>query len=254
MMGRRGATTLRIPFCPAERARIVSETAQGVYVEPNRDRTVRAYFVNEWLPTKAGKKPSTQRCYRDELVQFLDAYGHFPLQAVDAPHLEKLKRDMLSGKLRRVGKAGEPLSPRSVNLMLTVAGMALEVAVKRGLIARNAADIVDRVESDPDAGADRGEWQAADAVRFLRSVTGERLYAAYILSLLGLRRGEVTGLRWPDIDLTGEQAEVRGSNPRARRASRSSTTASRLPARSTSTRRTAKVAAGRHICRRRSCW
>ncbi len=166
-----------------ERARIISEYAKGTYVKPNRKLTVRAYF-EEWLTTKSGKKPTTQRCYRDALVQLLDEYGRLPLQGLDAPHLERLKRDMLSGKLRRVGKRGSPLSPRSVNLMLTVVTMALKVAVKRG-------------------------WQAADAVAFLRSVREDRLYAAFLLSLLGLRRGEVLGLRWVDVDLTGALARER---------------------------------------------
>src|SRR5205814_6392395 len=111
----------------AERARIISECHKGVYVRPNRKLTVREYFT-EWLGTKQGKKPSTVACYEHALVQLLDEYGELPLQRLDTPHLESLKRRMLSGELRRVGTAGEPLSPRSVNLMLTVVTMALKTA------------------------------------------------------------------------------------------------------------------------------
>jgi integrase len=45
---------------------------------------------------------------------------------------------------------------------------------------------------------------------FLRSVRDDRLYPAFLCSMLGLRRGEVCGLRWPDVDLTGERARERG--------------------------------------------
>jgi integrase len=93
--------------------------------------------------------------------------------------------------------------------MLTALGGALAAAVKRGLVVRDVADNVERVEADPDAGADRGEWEAAEAVTFLRSVRDDRLYAPFILSMLGLRRGEVCGLRWDHIDLTGERARER---------------------------------------------
>jgi len=49
--------------------------------------------------------------------------------------------------------------------------------------------------------SDRGAWQTADAVTFLRSVQQDRLNAAWLLSMLGLRRGEVLGLRWQDVGL-----------------------------------------------------
>jgi integrase len=43
----------------------------------------------------------------------------------------------------------------------------------------------------------------------LRAATGTRLYARYVLALcLGLRRGELLGLRWEDIDLDSEKLEV----------------------------------------------
>ncbi|WP_020577025.1 site-specific integrase [Actinopolymorpha alba] len=58
-------------------------------------------------------------------------------------------------------------------------------------------------------GADRGAWQTGDATTFLRFVREDRLYAAWLLSLFGMQRGEVLGLRWSDVDLTGDQASAR---------------------------------------------
>lgn len=60
-----------------------------------------------------------------------------------------------------------------------------------------------------DRNAERGAWQAAEVVAFLRSVREHRLYGALVLSALGLRRGEVCGLRLEHVDLTGDQAEAR---------------------------------------------
>jgi integrase len=193
----------------AERARIIAETAAGTYVRPNRSLTV-ADYLSEWLDAKAtSRKPTTARFYADALRPVIDRHGRLPLQALDVPHLAALRRDMLSGALRRRGRAGAPLSPRAVNATLGAVSTALRSAVKRGLVARNVAEFVDRVPADDAAGDDRGAWQAADAVTFLRSTRGDRLHAAYLLSLLGLRRGEVLGLRWADVDLTGEQAKAR---------------------------------------------
>ena len=192
----------------AERARIIAERAAGTYVQRDRNLTVRAYF-DEWLESKSTKKPTTVDGYRTALVAFLDEYGHLPLQDLDVPHLVSLRARMLSGELRRTGKKDTPLSARTVNYALTTITMALGAAMKRGLIARNVGEQVDRVDKDPDAGADRRTWQTPQVRTFLRAAAKDRLHAAFLLSALGLRRGEVTGLRWDDVDLTGRVAEAR---------------------------------------------
>src|SRR5205807_1100378 len=117
------------------------------------------------------------------------------LQELNERHLEALIGDMRSGAARRRGAKGKPLSARSINAMLTALSTALGVAVKRQLVVRN---IVETVERDRRPPARRKPWEVADAVRFLRFAQADRLYAAWLLSLLGLRRGEVLGLRWCD--------------------------------------------------------
>ncbi len=45
-------------------------------------------------------------------------------------------------------------------------------------------------------------WTVEEAVRFLTAARGDRLYAAWLVALsCGLRRGELAGLRWRDLDL-----------------------------------------------------
>ena len=186
----------------AERGRMISERAKGTLVQSTRI-TVEEWCI-DWLATKASKKASTRSCYAEALRPVIDCYGSLKLRDLDVPHVEDLKTRMLSGELRRWGGTG-PLSPRTVNLMLVVLGMALKAAMRRQrpLVAVNVAELVDRVPADADAGDDRAAWQTADAVAFLRHVRRNRLYAAYLLSLLGLRRAEVIGLRWEDLDLDG---------------------------------------------------
>lgn len=49
-------------------------------------------------------------------------------------------------------------------------------------------------------------WNAREAIAFLRSARTHRLYAACVLVLvLGLRRSEVLGLRWQDVDFDQRQ-------------------------------------------------
>ncbi len=45
-------------------------------------------------------------------------------------------------------------------------------------------------------------WNTDEVARFLKAAQGDRYYAAYLLAVgAGLRRGEILGLRWHDIDL-----------------------------------------------------
>jgi integrase len=89
-------------------------------------------------------------------------------------------------------------SVRKVQVMRTVLSAALTRAVREELISRNVARLVELPEWRP--GTVR-PWTADEARRFLAACKPDPLYVAFVLLLLyGLRRGEVLGLRWQDID------------------------------------------------------
>jgi integrase len=53
-------------------------------------------------------------------------------------------------------------------------------------------------------------WTAAEARAFLDAAADEKLYPAFVLLLMyGLRRGEVLGLRWRDIDQADSEIRIR---------------------------------------------
>ena len=75
------------------------------------------------------------------------------------------------------------------------------MAVAEGKIARNPARLV---RPPKHVQHERQPWSAAEVKTFLAPASADRLHAAWRLSLYGLRRGEVLGLRWADIDLPGQ--------------------------------------------------
>ena len=79
------------------------------------------------------------------------------------------------------------------------------MAVAEGKIARNPAQLV---RPPKHVQREREPWSAADVKTFLAAASADRLHAAWRLSLYGLRRGEVLGLRWADIDLPGKTLTV----------------------------------------------
>ena len=82
---------------------------------------------------------------------------------------------------------------------------ALDAAVLEGKLVRNVARLVKPPEHTP---RERDTWSKAEVRKFLAKGSSDRLYVAWRLSLYGLRRGEVLGLRWSDIDLRARTLTV----------------------------------------------
>jgi integrase len=89
---------------------------------------------------------------------------------------------------------------------LTLLRSVLEDAVRQGTLSRNVAKMVERPSQ---ARHEMRTWTAEQAATFLEAVASDRLGAAFMLSLYGLRRGEVLGLRWSDVDLDARTITIR---------------------------------------------
>lgn len=104
-------------------------------------------------------------------------------------------------------KLSSGLSPRTVQFLRAILRRALGQALKWGLVTRNVATLVDPPR------VIRPEFRCLspeEAGQFLRAVRGDRLEALYATTLaLGLRQGEVLGLRWADVDLDKRTLRVR---------------------------------------------
>jgi integrase len=108
-------------------------------------------------------------------------------------------------------------SPRTVKDVRGVLRSALSAAIRDELIERNVAELV----TVPRQRKRRIlPWTSEEARRFLESARsdGDSMYAAYVLVVvLGLRKGEVLGLRWAAIDLIARELVVDHQLQRVRR-------------------------------------
>lgn len=168
----------------------LSERDEGVVTKPTK-LTVAAY-LNHWMDTicEHGLKPTTLNTYRWIVEKHLKpALGKTLLSKLQPAQVQSLYHDSLKRKLN-------PLTVRSIHAVLH---KALSVAKRQGMLAVNACDHVERPKVKIRRVTILNQEQGR---RFLQAAEGDRLYAMYVVTLyLGLRLGEVTGLRWHDIDL-----------------------------------------------------
>ena len=192
----------------AERARIeiLSRLDHGTYVSPDR-RTVGSYLEGDWLPAvKARLKASTWDSYsRNIRLHISPKLGPIPLQALTATSLNEFYASLIS-EGRRDGNGG--LAPKTVRYLHGIIRKALADAARWNLLQRNVAD-----QADPPAirstAPEMTTWTADELTRFLDFVSNDRLYAAWVIAATtGLRRGELLGLRWIDIDLDASRLSV----------------------------------------------
>ena len=189
----------------AELSRVRHETGQGTYVKPSKE-TVNAYLDGYLKGATRGRRASTTRNYRDAFRPVRERLGERPLQSLTKADIEGLMDWMLTFGRRRGGKPGTGLSGRTARLTLGRLTAALEMAVLEGKLVRNVAKLVTPPEHTP---RERDTWSKAEVRKFLAAASRDRLHAAWRLSLYGLRRGEVLGLRWSDIDLKAKTLTVR---------------------------------------------
>lgn len=100
-----------------------------------------------------------------------------------------------------------PLGPLTMRRIHNVLSGALKSAVKGGLIPRNPAPDAEL----PDAVQPKVKvWTAEQLGAFLDAIEGQRLYALYHLAAFaGMRRGELCGISWDDVDLDAGRIIVR---------------------------------------------
>ena len=192
----------------AARAKIVHDLYRGLYVEP-RAMHLSEWVVEHWLPSvRTRVKPSTYDSYERNLrLHVLPRLGNRALQQLTPSMLNRLYGDLLAeGHLKEPGG----LSAKTVRYIHTIIRKALSDAADTGLIGANVADRAKPPRPASRASTQISTWTPSQLGGFLESVRGDRLEAAWRLaSMTGMRRGEVLGVRWQDLDLDTARLSVR---------------------------------------------
>ncbi|MEX5708869.1 site-specific integrase [Parafrankia sp. FMc6] len=176
-------------------------------VKPNRQPNTYVTYekaVRIYLVPGLGKKRLNRLTAADvrQFIRRTESTCRCCARGVDKARPEKERRCCAVGRC-----CNRLPSKRQVQVVHAVLRNALQAAVREELIRRNVAKLVQ--VSTPRYGVDRG-LTVEQAHALLDAAAGDRLYALLVLALfLGMRRGELLGLQWSDIDTERETLTIR---------------------------------------------
>ena len=163
-----------------------------------RSLTFGVYLTTRWLPGKKVELAhSTWDGYRRKIEgHVLPAIGMVPIRRLRPHHLEALYEEKM-----HPANGQRSLAPKTVLEIHLIIRGALNDAVRRGIFSRNVALLAHAPKLRSIPKVEQQAWTAQQLGAFLRQAAGHRLFPAFwLLANTGLRRSELLGLRWDDID------------------------------------------------------
>ncbi|MEV7675846.1 site-specific integrase [Streptomyces sp. NPDC088752] len=190
--------------CDTKRRALLDKVASGTPV-PTRSAKLSEWLAY-WLESvvRPRRKLSTYDKYEAHVRLYLSPMlGTKRLESLSVPDVRRF--------LLQLEKKTTAATAKESHRVLRT---ALSAACREELIVRNVAKLVEPPRA---AARDLSPWSLDETLDFLAAARRDPLYAAFVLAIaMGLRRGEIVGLRWNDIDLENRVLLVRQQVQRRR--------------------------------------
>ncbi|MFF3939191.1 site-specific integrase [Streptomyces phaeofaciens] len=175
--------------CDEKRQELVRRDRQGI---PTPSRSAK---LSEWLPywleeyIRPHRKRTTYVKYEMHVRLYL-----VPL--LGSRRLESLTTANVRQIISKVTAQSSAATAKEAHRVLRA---AIGAACREELISRNVVQLVPAPRVEP---RELRPWSLDKTLTFLEAARTDPLYTAFVLAVaLGLRRGEILGLQWRDVDL-----------------------------------------------------
>ena len=195
-----------------EKLKKAMDDAQKVDLTKSGKYTV-GLWMDEWFENVAKIKvrASSHQTYKGYIENHIKPnIGNIPIEKLTTMDLQKFYRKLLTkGRIERIESKDQPkgLSAKTVRNINQVISSAMDLAVAQKIIPANPTNAcaLPKIEHQEMQTIPADQLQA-----FLQEAKATGVYEMYYIELAtGLRRGELLGLKWQDIDWKNGVIKVR---------------------------------------------
>ncbi len=185
-------------------AKISTQVNEGTYVARSSVTVEKA--CADYVAGRHKLRPTSLSKLEYDLAPLRERHGEVLLQSLTKRHIDDLVKDLVAGGTKTAkGRTRKPWSPSAVNKVAATVAQMLEDSLAQGLVARNVAAKVDRI---PSVHKEMDTYSPEEVNQLLARAAVDRNGHGWHLALSGLRRGEIAGLRWTDIDFVNNTLSV----------------------------------------------
>ncbi len=175
----------------------------GSFIDPSK--MLYKEYVENWLENKQDISPETRDTNEGHLRNHIvPVLGHIPLQKITVLDIENL---LIALKNKR-NKNNKPLADGTIKKIFNLVQTSFKSALRKELIKKNPFDLLDN-GSKPKVSKPKVDYWTVDEVKTFFSKLEHRQKIMFVLAIhTGMRRGEILGLRWRDIDFKTRQIRI----------------------------------------------
>jgi integrase len=181
-------------------AAMITEQERGEYTPPSK-QTFEEYLI-DWLEyikgqVTEGTYENYYGYYKNHIKK--DSICRIPITKVTALDIQRYVTKLSKSKITIKNRPEKTLSPKTIKDILSM----IKTALKQACVWRITKDNPAQYVAPPKATKFHAKaFDDEEVVKFLEAAENDRFYFFFLIAIyLGMRQGEIRGLRWQDVDL-----------------------------------------------------